>query len=133
MLLILRLLACDDIFANHRRDTVNRCCRGLASSRACSSGPIGTCSSNHGTEVVPGAARVDFGEDAKLNTYSARDGPPEIVEVNLPGRRSVDLRAAGYLNVSIAGGIGAGLDAGGFQDWQIVAIAICARRLVGFG
>jgi len=102
------------------------CCRGLASSRACSSGPIGTCSSNHGTEVVPGAARVGFGEDAKLNTYSARDGPPEIVEVNLPGRRSVDLRAAGYLNFSIAGGIGAGLDAGGFQDWQIVAIAICA-------
>lgn len=45
----------------------------------------------------------------------------------------MDLRAAGYLNVSIAGGIGAGLDAGGFQDWQIVAIAICARRLVGFG
>ncbi len=45
----------------------------------------------------------------------------------------MDLRATDYLNVSIAGDTRTGLDAGGFQDRQIVAIAICARRLVGFG
>ncbi len=42
----------------------------------------------------------------------------------------MDSRAAGYFNFSIAGGIGAGSDACGFQDWEIVAVAI---RLVGFG